>query len=42
VFDQIEILDVRNLADRLDERERTVIPGRSAQTFSEIGAGWAR
>jgi RNA polymerase primary sigma factor len=43
VLDEIEIREVRNLADQLDERERTVIRahyglGRSTQTLSEIGA----
>jgi RNA polymerase sigma factor (sigma-70 family) len=42
VLDQIEFQDVRDLADRLDDRERVVIQahyglGRSAQTLGEIG-----
>ena len=42
VLDQIEIQDVRDLAERLDDRERVVIQahyglGRSAQTLGEIG-----
>lgn len=43
VLDNIEIREVRDLADQLDERERTVIKahyglGRPTQTLSEIGA----
>jgi RNA polymerase primary sigma factor len=43
VLDEIEIRDVRDLADQLDERERVVIKahyglGRPTQTLSEIGA----
>lgn len=42
VLDQIEIQEVRELADRLDDRERVVIQahfglGRSARTLGEIG-----
>jgi RNA polymerase primary sigma factor len=42
VLDQIEIQNVRELADQLDDRERVVIQahfglGRSAQTLGEIG-----
>jgi DNA-directed RNA polymerase sigma subunit (sigma70/sigma32) len=42
VLDEIEVQDVRELADQLDERERAVILahyglGRSAQTLGEIG-----
>jgi RNA polymerase sigma factor (sigma-70 family) len=42
VLDQIEIQNVRNLADQLDDRERVVISahyglGRAAQTLTEIG-----
>jgi RNA polymerase sigma factor (sigma-70 family) len=44
VLDKMEIQAVRDLADRLDERERTVLwrhygLGRPPQTLSEIGAG---
>jgi RNA polymerase primary sigma factor len=43
VLDEIEIREVRDLADQLDERERLVIKahyglGRPAETLSEIGA----
>jgi RNA polymerase primary sigma factor len=43
VLDEIEIRQVRDLADELDEREREVIKahyglGRCTQTLSEIGA----
>jgi RNA polymerase primary sigma factor len=42
VLDEIEIREVRDLADQLDERERVVIKahyglGRPAETLSEIG-----
>jgi RNA polymerase primary sigma factor len=44
VLDKMEIQAVRNLADRLDERERTVLwshygLGQAPQTLSRIGAG---
>ena len=44
VLDELEIREVRDLTDRLDERERAVIHahyglGTPAQTLSEIGAG---
>jgi RNA polymerase primary sigma factor len=44
VLDRIEIREVRDLADRLDERERAVIRahyglGQSAQTLREIAGG---
>jgi RNA polymerase primary sigma factor len=44
VLDEMEIEVVRDLAARLDERERTVLRGhyglgQPAQTLSEIGAG---
>jgi RNA polymerase primary sigma factor len=44
VLDNIEIQTVRELADRLDERERTVLLahyglGQDPQTLSKIGAG---
>jgi RNA polymerase primary sigma factor len=44
VLDKMEIHAVRDLADRLDERERTVLSrhyglGRPPQTLSAIGAG---
>ena len=44
VLDEMEIQEVRDLADRLDERERTVLAGhyglgRPPQTLSRIGAG---
>jgi RNA polymerase sigma factor (sigma-70 family) len=44
VLDELEIRDVRNLAEQLDERERVVIRahfglGTPAQTLGEIGAG---
>jgi RNA polymerase sigma factor (sigma-70 family) len=44
VLDRMEIQEVRNLADQLDERERTVLAshyglGRPQQTLSEIAAG---
>jgi RNA polymerase primary sigma factor len=44
VLDRMEIEEVRNLADQLDERERTVLSshyglGRSPQTLGEIAAG---
>jgi RNA polymerase primary sigma factor len=44
VLDNMEIESVRDLADRLDERERTVLRrhyglGQPAQTLSTIGAG---
>jgi DNA-directed RNA polymerase sigma subunit (sigma70/sigma32) len=43
VLDEIEVRVVRDLADRLDERERTVIRahfglGEPAQTLNQIGA----
>jgi RNA polymerase primary sigma factor len=43
VLDRMEIQAVRDLADRLDERERTVLSdhyglGRPAQTLNEIGS----
>jgi RNA polymerase primary sigma factor len=46
VLDRMEIQEVRDLADRLDERERTVLSshyglGRPQQTLSEIAAGLA-
>ena len=42
VLDDLEIREVRDLADRLDERERAVIRshyglGQPAQTLSQIG-----
>jgi len=42
VLDELEIRDVRDLADQLDERERAVIRshyglGQPAQTLSQIG-----
>jgi RNA polymerase primary sigma factor len=44
VLDRLEISEARQLADQLDERERTVIRahygiGERAQTLGEIGAG---
>ena len=44
VLDKLEVQGVRELADRLDERERTVLSGhyglgQPAQTLSTIGAG---
>jgi DNA-directed RNA polymerase sigma subunit (sigma70/sigma32) len=44
VLDKMEIQAVRHLADRLDERERTVLwghygLGRSPQTLGTIGGG---
>jgi RNA polymerase primary sigma factor len=44
VLDTMEIQEVRDLADRLDERERAVLwghygIGRPPHTLSEIGAG---
>jgi RNA polymerase sigma factor (sigma-70 family) len=44
VLDKMEIQAVRDLADRLDERERTVLSGhyglgQPAQTLSKIGSG---
>lgn len=44
VLDAFEVRDVRDLTERLDEREQMVIRahyglGRDAQTLSEIGAG---
>ncbi len=43
VLDRIEVVEVRRLADHLDERERTVVSahyglGQAAQTLAEIGA----
>jgi RNA polymerase primary sigma factor len=44
VLDELEIREVRDLADQLAERERAVLRahyglGEPAQTFAQIGAG---